>query len=246
MPRKYVAFDIETAKDVPGEEFNWRAHRPLGIACAAALPADAKAPILWHGRQADGRPAPRMSREEAGRLVEDLLGLVERGYTLLTWNGLGFDFDVLAEESASRERCRRLALGHVDMMFHVFCDRGFPVSLEKAAQAVGVPGKPAGMSGVLAPRMWAEGRHQEVLDYVAQDVRIALGIAVECEKRRRFQWITQKGAARSIGLPQGWLAVEQAMRLPEPDTSWMQSPIPRRNFTEWLGVGQSRTAGRRR
>ena len=34
MTRRYLAFDIETAKDVPGVEFNWRAHRPLGISCA--------------------------------------------------------------------------------------------------------------------------------------------------------------------------------------------------------------------
>jgi hypothetical protein len=31
MARQYLAFDIETAKDVPGDDFNWRPHRPLGI-----------------------------------------------------------------------------------------------------------------------------------------------------------------------------------------------------------------------
>jgi len=29
MKRKYLAIDIETAKDVPGEDFNWKPHRPL-------------------------------------------------------------------------------------------------------------------------------------------------------------------------------------------------------------------------
>ena len=55
MKRKYVAFDIETAKDVPGEDFNWKPHRPLGICCAAALPADAKqanpAEVIFNGIQ---------------------------------------------------------------------------------------------------------------------------------------------------------------------------------------------------
>ncbi len=32
-----LAFDIETAKEVPGVDFDWRPHRPLGIACAAYL-----------------------------------------------------------------------------------------------------------------------------------------------------------------------------------------------------------------
>src|SRR5262245_46435211 len=134
MTRKYVAFDLETAKEVPGVDFVWRPHRPLGISCAAAFPSDAKQPIVWHGKRADVQPAERMSTPEARELVQSLLQFVKNGYTVLTWNGLGFDFDVLAEESANRDDCKRLALSHVDMMFHVFCDRGFPVALDKAAQ----------------------------------------------------------------------------------------------------------------
>ncbi len=37
MARRFVAFDIETAKDVPGEDFNWRPHRPLGISLRSNL-----------------------------------------------------------------------------------------------------------------------------------------------------------------------------------------------------------------
>ena len=40
-----------------------------------------------------------MSREEAAALVHYLEDRTKEGYTLLTWNGLGFDFDILAEES---------------------------------------------------------------------------------------------------------------------------------------------------
>ena len=235
MARKYLAFDLETSKDVPGTEFDWRPHRPLGIACAAALACDATEAILWHGKNADGTPAKQLSPEEARRVVSQLAKMVSGGYTLLTWNGLGFDFDVLSEESGAFEECRELALNHVDMMFHVFCDRGFPVALDKAAQALGIPGKPAGMSGMLAPRLWAEGRHQEVLDYVAQDVRIALEIAQACDKKHSFRWMTRKGSVSSMSLTRGWLTVCDAMKLPEADTSWMSSPIPRRQFSEWLG-----------
>ena len=126
------------------------------------------------------------------------------------------------------------------MMFHVFCDRGFPVALDKAAQALGIPGKPEGMSGLLAPQLWAQGRYQEVLDYVAQDVRIAFQIARVCEQKRRFQWKTQRGKTSSLNLPQGWLTVREAMRLPPPDTSWMDRAIPRRTFTNWLNKNRGR------
>jgi hypothetical protein len=192
--------------------------------------------MAWHGKKANGEPAERISKAGARKLVQQLLEFVESGYTILTWNGLGFDFDILGEESGSRDECKQLALNHVDMMFHVFCDRGFPVALDKAAQALGVPGKLAGMSGLRAPRLWAQGRHKDVLDYVKQDVRIALEVATKCEDQRRFEWITRKGTSSTMNLGRGWLIVRDALRLPEPDTSWMDSPIPRQDFIHWLGL----------
>jgi hypothetical protein len=160
--------------------------------------------------------------------------MAEDGFTILTWNGLGFDFDILAEESAAAASCKECALGHVDMMFHIVCSLGYPVALEKGAQGMGLAGKPAGMTGIKAPKLWAEGRYQEVLDYVAQDVRTAMQIAQACERRRQFEWITRKGTKSKMPLPKGWLTVREALGLPEPDTSWMSNPLRRRDFTAWL------------
>ncbi|MCZ7383840.1 MAG: ribonuclease H-like domain-containing protein [Candidatus Methanoperedens sp.] len=237
MARQYLAFDIETAKDVPGDDFNWRPHRPLGISCAATLASDSGQPLLWYGKTPDGLPEKQMSQEDAQGLVRYLSKMAADGFTILTWNGLGFDFDILAEESGADASCRECALGHVDMMFHVFCSLGYPVGLDKAAQGMGLPGKPPGMSGFKAPKLWAEGHFKEVLEYVAQDVRITMQIAQICDQRRRFEWITRKGAKKSMPLTNGWSTVREALRLPEPDTSWMLTPWPRRDFTAWLSAG---------
>ncbi|HUT11957.1 MAG TPA: ribonuclease H-like domain-containing protein [Thermoguttaceae bacterium] len=233
MARKYVAFDLEIVKGFP-DGADWRGYRPLGISCAATLAADAQTPTLWYSSTADDRPADAMNRQDLARLVDHLKSMVAGGYTVLTWNGLGFDFDVLAEESGKGEECRALAVEHVDMMFHVFCEQGYPVGLDAAARGMNLPGKLEGMSGLLAPQMWAEGKRQQVLDYVAQDVRMTLDLAVACEKQSRFRWVTRRGTTQSMALPGGWLTVDAAMKLPQPDTSWMSKPIPRRNFTGWL------------
>jgi hypothetical protein len=243
MARKYLALDIETAKDVPGPDFDWKLHRPLGISCVATLPADVQEPTVWYARKPDGTPAPRMSRDDCRSLVDYLSSMAARDYTILTWNGLGFDFDVLSEESDAFGECRDLAVNHVDMMFHVFCDRGFPVALDRAAQALRIPGKPAGMSGILAPRLWAQGNHKQVIDYVCQDARITLQVALACEKARSFAWVTRRGTISTIELPRGWLPVREALRLPEPDTSWMDDPMARERFTEWMGPHQPAVAG---
>jgi hypothetical protein len=238
MTRKFLAFDIETARIGDGLT-DWRTQRPLGITCAAALASDADAVEFWHGKNPDGTTAPKMDREEVRSLLEHLLKAVSNGYTLLTWNGLGFDFDILAEESGNHDACRQLALDHVDMMYHVFCHKGFAVALDKAAQGLRLPGKSSGMSGSDAPRMWAEGCYGEVLDYVRQDVRTAIAIALKCEGDGRFAWLTAKGKVSSLPLSTGWLRVRDAIRLPLPDTSWMENPMPREHFSAWFSRKQS-------
>ncbi|MGH7818043.1 MAG: ribonuclease H-like domain-containing protein [Candidatus Binatia bacterium] len=176
-----------------------------------------------------------MSRDETAELVHYLREMVAARYTIVTWNGLAFDFDILSEESGLAADCKKLAVDHVDMMFHVFCVKGFPVGLDYAAQGCGVKGKPAGMSGIEAPQLWQRGEYQSVLDYVAQDVRTTLQLASLCEQRKSLRWLTRKGTRSDCPLPSGWLAVEQAMGLPKPDTSWMDKPMSRSGFTAWIG-----------
>ena len=231
--RNYLALDLETAKILPDEVGDLLAHRPLGIACAATWTDGDDAPGFIYSTDAAGRPAPSLRREDASAWVDVLLERVAAGHTLLTWNGAGFDFDILAEESGRLEDCRRLALDHVDMMFHLFCAKGFPVGLASAAAALGL-GKTAGMDGAMAPHMWRGGEHQRVLDYAGQDCRVTLQIALAAERAGRFDWITRRGSRSSLDLPGGWLTVRRALELPEPDVSWMDNPWPRSKFTGWL------------
>lgn len=234
MAGKYVAFDIETAKIVPGDDFHWQPHRPLGIACIASLASGEAAPRIWLTRDAEGQPAGQMSAADLAAFVDFLVDAAGQGAAALSWNGLAFDFDILAEESQLLESCRKLALGHVDMMFQVVCEKGFPVSLQSAASGLGVPGKLAGVAGVDAPVLSAQGKHDKVMEYVAQDVRTTLAVAEEAERRRMFAWTTRKGTVSTMPLKRGWLSVEEALKLPLPDTSWMSSPPVREEYLWWL------------
>ena len=156
---------------------------------------------------------------------------------ILTWNGLGFDFDVLAEEADSHALCKQCALGHVDMMFHfVCCRQGFPIALDKAAQGMGLEGKPAGMSGAMLkfPDYGPRANSKRFSIMLPKNVRMALQIAQAGDRKRKMQWLTQKGISKSIPLANGWLTVAEAMKLPKPDTSWMAKPLKRENFCGWL------------
>src|SRR5262249_7592536 len=115
---KYCALDIETAKCAPAGVRDWGPYRPLGIACASTLLSDTNEQLLWFGGSDRRHTKSQMAMHESVRLVEYLKDRRSSGYTVLTWNGLRFDFDILAEESGLTEDCKRLAIDHTDMMFH--------------------------------------------------------------------------------------------------------------------------------
>jgi hypothetical protein len=234
MSRKFIAFDIETAKEVPGADFNWKPHRPLGITCIASQSTGDDAPRIWFSKSASGTPAPKMSQQDVASFVRHLSNAMTDEVIPLSWNGLAFDFDIMAEESMLIDECKILARNHVDMMFHVVCEKGFPVALKNAASGLRVQGKLKGVEGINAPGLWASFQYDIVTDYVAQDVRATLAVALKSELRRSFAWTTRKGTISSMPLSRGWLTVDAAARLPLPDTSWMSDPPSRRDFMSWL------------
>jgi hypothetical protein len=229
----YLAFDLEIAAIIPEGEADWKAYRPLGVTCAATFPSDEEQPYTWRSIDENDNTLPRMTNDDLISLVEYLQFMAARGYTILTWNGLSFDFDVLAEESGMHAQCAELAMRHVDMMYHVFCIRGHYLGLDKVAKGLGLPGKTAGMDGAKAPQMWADGKFAEVLEYVAQDVRTTMAVALEAERIGGVQWISVTGRTNIIDLDR-WMPVDEAQRLPLPDTSWMKNPVSRDKFTAWM------------
>ena len=229
---KCLAFDLEIFKSIPDGETDWKQHRPLGISCAATLLSDEPSPRLWHAAD-KSRP---MNQAEVGALVQYL---IERsthlfdGYNIITWNGLSFDFDVLAEESGMFAECAELAMNHIDMMFHFFCLKGFPLGLDACAKGCGLSGKTEGMSGAKAPELWQAGEYDKVLEYVGQDVITTLHVAQTVARQKGFDWTAKSGRRNNIRINQ-WVTVGDALTLPEPDTSWMSQPWPRSKFVAWL------------
>ena len=234
MELKYLAFDLETAKVQPRQLRDWKSERPLGICCAATYCDGAKEPLLWYGGTRRNCPAPRMTIVEAKALVKYLGRQVKAGYMIVTWNGIGFDFDILAEESGMHEKCKSLAIDHVDMMFHVLCQLGFGISLNAAARGMRLLRKCEKRYGALIPQLWADRRYEEVFSHVAQDVRTTFALAMSCTERGYLRWITRFGTGRMMRLPVGWQTVGVAQHLPEPYQSQIYSRWSRENITAWM------------
>lgn len=233
---KLLAFDLETAKVTPPDA-DPQDCRPLGICCWAIASQDEDGSIRTNTGHS-GLIHPPMSREECQWLVDRLIFMVDnRGYTLLTHNGVGFDLDILAEESGYHVKCQSLAVRSVDTCLLVHCIKGFPVGLDAVAKGLGLAGKLEGVSGAKAPELWQQGEYDTVLQYVAQDVRSTLEVALEIERQKAVRWISKAGRRNGFGVRR-LLTVQECLALPLPDTSWMSDPMPRSRFTGWMERGQ--------
>jgi len=249
MDTKYVAFDLEIAFLGPEKVLNpdgteaktqpdWHEFRPFGITCVGLAWQQGKEIVTeaihgWEYSPDDDTPAPRMSPRECQHVLTRLQQFVDKGYTIVSWNGLGFDFDVLGEEADDQYTAARMALEHVDMMFQFFCRQGYALGLDKAAKGLGLEGKSKGFGGADAPQMWAEGHFEQVLMYVQQDVRTTLEVALASEKAQGISWTSNAGKLRYVHIPHWMPCMEAIQQIPVPRVDWLPDPWPRTKFYGW-------------
>jgi len=131
--KKFAAFDLEIAKELPEGTTDWRKHSPLGISCAALAFSDNDDLHVWKG-------VPQMTDEECALMVNDLQSYTKE-YTLVTWNGCKFDFPVLAEESGMLNTCASLTRNHIDLMMIVTFTKGWYLGLDAALKGQGLESK---------------------------------------------------------------------------------------------------------
>ncbi len=212
-----IGFDLEIAEPFP--EGGWNRQTKLGVSCAAAYSTNAKYYKMYYPAMSGGRYGDRMSEEEVTDMVGDLLLLESQGNHIVAWNGLGFDFLVLALELSDPghiDAIRKMALRHIDPFFNMFCDKGFGIGLQKASEGLGVAGKLKGMHGSIAPLMWNNDfpatSQEEVerilatglrrgskeaqdlcLKYVMQDSKATHDVYQALLTARELYWITGRG-----------------------------------------------------
>lgn len=229
---KLLAFDIEISNvfDLrPGEDIE--KYAPFDIA-VAATEIDGGEQRLWLSRGPDEKPLINLKRPQARELLEYLETKQRAGYRICAWNGLSFDMQWIARAADDVATASRIALAMFDPMFQFFMLKGFPVGLAAVAAGLGIATKKS-MHAENAPREWRAGNHKKVCDYVLGDVRMTNEIVSAIARARKIAWVTQKGKRSTVAVPR-LRSVEECLRDPMPDQSWMNSPIPQTKFTHWL------------
>ena len=249
---KLLAFDLEISR--PFIEGEWR-NKDLGISCIGLASLDGDKRDAWTITDDAARHGDHAMKPEGLDIFLSMLSAyATRGYKILSWNGLGFDFPMIYEYTEQRQLCKALALAHYDLAFQMFCAKGFMIGLDTAARGMGLSGKLVGMSGDLAPPMWAGTDDTElgerievqtdlvpgsieaqelVLKYVQQDAVTTLEATRSALLYGGVDWTSRSGRHQAWPVRQ-LLTVQECLALPEPDTSWMSDPRTRDEYAGWL------------
>ena len=234
--RRFAAFGL-IPFSMPSENPS-STYRPPAVACAAIWTSDARRPTFWYGASGVDEFAPYLQRRDVRRLVQQLGELAGRGYTLLTWDAMRSDWDLLASQAQDRVFCRQLASQHVDMVFHVVCARGHRLSLEHAAYGMELTLERPDAHRTTASQRWSEKNYRPALESLSQHVRLTIDLAHVCQEQGLVAWESQSGRRTQLELPQGWLTVAEALQLPTPDVSGLDRPLCRKTFTAWMSGPQ--------
>jgi hypothetical protein len=227
-----LTFDIEISNEIdlrPGEDLE--RYAPFDISVAATKVVDGEE-RLWLTKAPNGDPCMNLDRTHARELLGYLEAMQREGHMLVAWNGLSFDLRWIGHAAGDMATARRVALKLFDPMYQFFKLKGFPVGLAKVGEGMGIKATKL-MDGADAPKQWRAGNHKAVCDYVIGDVRLTADVAHAVVQARRISWITMKGTLSSVSI-QRLRTVEECMRDPMPDQSWMSDPLQESKFTGWL------------
>jgi len=234
---KLLSFDIEISDVFELEKHeDMEKYAPFHISVAATAIYDGDERV-WYSQDKEGRPALNLTQQRAHELLEYLEEMQQKEFMVCAWNGLSFDLKWIGHQADDMALAARIALKSYDPMFQFFNQAGFPVSLASVAQAMGISQEKL-MAGADAPKEWRAGNCQKVMDYCLGDCQMTNLIVRAIQKARQVQWMTTKGYVSSKPMPR-LKPVEEVIQDPEPDQSWMDTPIPKSKFYKWVqnGIG---------
>lgn len=229
-----LSFDIEISDVFELEEGeDLMKYAPFNISCAAtAVHGGHERQYFSISEDNPSVPADNMTQARAGELLWYLRAMLLDGTMICAWNGLGFDLRWIGHVAQNMELAGEIALKIYDPMFQFFNITGFPVALAKVAEAMGIKQEKL-MDGADAPKKWRDGEHQLVMDYCLGDCQMTNQVVLAIQEAGELSWITKAGSQRGKPMPR-LKTVEEVLREKKPYQGWMDKPILREKFHEWI------------
>ncbi len=229
---KILSFDIEISdvfKLAKNEDMEIYAPFHISVAATAIHRGEER---LWFSETPDGTPALNLTHQRAHALLRYLAQMQDEGFMICAWNGLGFDLKWIGHQAEDMKLAAQIALKSYDPMFQFFNQKGFPVGLASVATGMGI-GQEKLMDGADAPVEWRAGNHERVMKYVVGDCQMTNLIVRAIQDAKEVRWLTSKGSISAEPMER-LKTVEEVISDPEPDQSWMDKPLPKSKFSQWV------------
>lgn len=178
----------------------------------------------------EGEPHWPMPLDMVNCFLDELRGRLFSGERLFTWNGTGFDYQLLARLTGRYAECAELCVNSYDPCFQALCMQGFPVGLDPAARAMGFARKE--MEGASAPLLWPTERWAEVVEYGKNDAIRLKQVVLEIMRSGGLRWITRKGGLMCLPMPK-FLTVKQCLQIPFNPPYWVTDPLIPTEVVKW-------------
>ena len=229
---KLLSFDIEISDVFElGYHEDMEKYAPFHISVAATAIHNGEE-RLWYSENQQGKPALNLTQQRAHELLQYLDEMQQKEFMVCAWNGLSFDLKWIGHQAEDMALAARIALKSYDPMFQFFNLAGFPVGLGKVAEGMGITQQKL-MDGADAPKQWQAENYQSVMDYCIGDCQMTNLIVRAIQKTRQVRWMTGKGHISSKPMPR-LKTVEEVIQDTGPDQSWMNTPMPKQQFYQWI------------
>ena len=227
----FLSYDVELYNNLEEGPISYKDMIP-SIAATCTVTTDLR---FWYD-------IPYITKETSKDLVSFMIDEMRKGFIPFTWNGVSFDFNLLAQYSGMVEECAELALNGVDGMLLITFNKGYFLGLDAALLGAGLQSKQHAvklnsgldfsMTGKDAPEMWRNGEYDAVKTYLTGDVFRPLELITAIEKNKGIKWTSKSGKSMFQKTP--LTPVKELFSIPIPDTSWMANPKPREEFVNWI------------
>ena len=223
----HLFLDIELCDNIPD---GWDRDNPstLDIACICVMIIDSNRnenTVVHHN---EGKA---MTQEQIQKVCDQVKTICNQGGKFITWNGLGFDMQLL-DKIDNTLKTLILSDHHIDLMFHFTRKKGYMIGLNKVSKGFCIGEKT--MTGLDAVKLWAKGEFQKVIDYNIKDVELLRDIYYKVLETNKIKWLSGSNNICYLKVDTDQLSVSDSLNIPRPsdkELSWMSHE--HKQICEW-------------
>lgn len=236
-----LAINLQSDKIIPEDgQLN-----DMGIICVSIINEKNEINTWKPENNSFGYCQNKLSSEQVNQVIEKL----KQEKKIISWNGLGFDLQILYNNSSDtnlKKDLIKIAKKHVDLAYAFLCENGYMISMKKVFLESLNNQIDSPIDAKSYPVLWTAGKEGQelVINANQQSVSNLLTIYQDLVKNKKLKYLSKAGNLnewKPITFKNLPLSVNNASLIDLPDNGFLpeeiQQMFSRTNFNHWLDIG---------